>query len=77
MNKKWGKMRILIDTKNKALVESNTGEAVYPSCFDDLIAYHAYLVAGKHPKQACQVLKDVFKGEKVVSKMIEVANGGK
>lgn len=68
-------MTILIDTKNKALVELKTGEVVYPSCFDDLIAYHAYLVGGKHPKQACQALKDVFKGEKVISKMIVVASG--
>ena len=64
-------MCILIDTKHKALVDSKTGKKVYPSCFDDLIAYHSYLLGSKHPKQACQALEDVFKGEKLISKMIK------
>ena len=68
-------MCILIDTKNKALVESKTGDMVQPACFDDLISYHAYLITGKHPKQAHQALKDVFKGEKVITKLKEVASG--
>jgi len=68
-------MCIYIDSKNRALVNSKTGESVYPDCFDDLIAYHAYLIASKHPKQACEKLKDVFKGEKVISEMIMKARG--
>ena len=70
-------MCILIDTKNKKLIESKTGESVQPACFDDLIQYHSYLIAGKHPKQAHQALKDVFAGEKVITKMVETAGGVK
>lgn len=67
-------MCILIDTKNKTLIDSKTGDTVKPSCFDDLIAYHSYLLTSKHPKLAHQTLKDVFKGEKVITNMIESFN---
>ena len=68
-------MCILIDTKHKALVCSKTGNKVYPACFDDLIAYHAYLLSSKHPKQAEQKLKDVFAGEKVITELTKRAQG--
>jgi hypothetical protein len=70
-------MCILIDTKHKALVNSKTNEKVYPACFDDLIQYHAYLLCSKHPEQAQQKLKAVFKGEKVISDMVTHARGDK
>ena len=69
-------MCILIDPKHKALVDSKTGKSMKPSCFDDLIAYHAYLL-GRHPKQANQMLKDVFGGEKVMSNMVLKMRGEK
>ena len=63
-------MCILIDTKNKMLIESKTGETVSPSCFDDLIQYHAYLCGGKYPEEAQRALKRVFKGERIMHDML-------
>ena len=64
-------MCILIDPKNKALIDSKTQTKVFPACFDDLVQYHAYLLTGKHPKMAQQCLKDVFKGERVITGIVE------
>lgn len=63
-------MCILINREERALIDSKTGQIVRPSCFDDLVAYHAYLISGKNNKLANQVLKDVFAGEKVISNMV-------
>jgi len=70
-------MTIYIDSKHKALVCSKTGDKVYPSCFNDLIQYHSYLLTSKHPEEAPKKLKAVFKGEKVVSDMIKHARSEK
>lgn len=64
-------MCIYIDSQNKALINSKSGKSVHPSCWDDLVQYHAYLLTSKHPEHAQQVLKNVFKGEKVISDMIK------
>jgi len=64
--------KIVINLKERALVNLKTGEVIRPSCFDDLAALHNYMLqSGKgYEKQAEQMLKDVFKGEKVITKMV-------
>ena len=71
-------MCILIDYKHKALVDSKSGEKVHPACFDDLMQLCAYLnTSGKHgEEQAQQRLKDVFRGEKVMTELVKVTKKG-
>lgn len=61
---------IKIDIENKTLVNTVTGETLRPECFDYLSTYYAYLTDRKHYQVAEKLLEDVFKGEKVISKMI-------
>lgn len=62
---------IRINLKEKALVNSETGDIVRPTCWDTLIPYHSYLVGRGHPGPAQSILEKVFDGEKVISKMTE------
>lgn len=64
-------MCVILNTKEKALVDSITGDILRPSCFDDLVAYHSYLIGIGKSKEAKTLLKDVFKGEKIISNMVE------
>ena len=64
---------IKINFEEKALVNCKTAQILRPSCFDTLSVYHSYLQQKGLHEQADQLLKDVFKGEKVISKMIEKA----
>lgn len=69
-------MCILINYDKKVLIDSKTGSKTKPGCFDDLIAYHSYLLSRGHEKFAQQMLKDVVHdGEKVISKMIKSMKG--
>lgn len=61
---------IHVNIKERALVNSETGEIVRPTCWDDLIAYHLYLISRKHGQAAQSILQEVFRGERVISKMI-------
>jgi len=61
---------IHINLKEQALVNSETGEILRPSCWVDLIAYHNYLISRDKKSAAQSMLQEVFKGEKVISKMI-------
>ena len=70
-------MCILIDTKHKTLVCSKTGKTVKLDCFDDLIAYHAYLLGRGGEKKALCVLKDAFNGSKVITDMVLTMRGEK
>ena len=60
-----------LNIKEKCIVKSSTGEIMRPSCIDDVILYNSYLECYGREKHAQQVLKDIFDGEKVISKMIE------
>ena len=64
-------MCIKINLKERALVDCGTGDIVWPSCWEHLIPYHEYLVQDGQKSQAKQLLKRVFKGEKVISDMIK------
>jgi len=64
---------IKINFKEKALIDCETAEIVRPDCFDTLVAYHSYLVGKKRFAAAEKLLEDVFKGVKVISKMIDNA----
>lgn len=65
--------KIKINMKEKALVHSKTGDILRPSCFDDLVAVHSYLVGFQRVKEADKLLKRVFEGEMVITNMIEKA----
>jgi len=61
--------KYFLNEKEKCIVRSKDGEIMRPSCIDDVILYHAYL--GADSKEAQHLLKDIFHGEKVISKMVE------
>jgi hypothetical protein len=63
--------KILINVKEKALIHNKTGVIVRPTCFDTLMAHDSYLRGKKQCTEADELLLKVFKGEKVISKMIE------
>ncbi len=67
-------MTIYINHENKCLVNGKTGEIVFPTCWDDLIAYHAYLTSRGLEAAAKGLLKDVISGNKVMSDMINGFN---
>lgn len=64
---------ILINNKEKALVDSVTGDIFKPTCFDTLAPYYSYLVTKGHYEAAQRMLHEVIKGEKFISKMIDNA----
>lgn len=64
---------IKINLEEKALVNTKTAQILRPSCFDTLVIYHAYLISTQEHQQADDLLKKVFKGEKVISDMINQA----
>lgn len=64
---------IKINFEEKALINIKSGKIVRPSCFDTLTAYHSYLLSRRQYVEADEILRKVFKGEKVISKMIERA----
>ena len=65
--------RIKINTKERALVDTKTAEVLRPNCFDTLAVYHSYLLSRGQTRDADDLLRRVFKGEKVISDMIEQA----
>jgi len=64
---------ILINQKERALINSESGDVVRPSCYLDLLGYHSYLLGRGLQEQAQQILLSVFEGELVITKMIEKA----
>lgn len=68
-------MTLLVDFKHKALIDSKSGDKAFPTCFDELMDYHAYLLNSKHPNEAQRILKRVFEGELVITNMhLEMEN---
>jgi rRNA-processing protein FCF1 len=63
-------MYIKMNYKEKCLVNTKTGEIIRPDCIQDLMQYHAYLIATGDDELAKQVLKNVAKGERVISDML-------
>ncbi len=64
---------ILINFKEKVLVDSVTGDIVKPNCWDDLIPYLSYVKNRGHETMAQHLLEEVFKGEKIITKMIQAS----
>jgi hypothetical protein len=64
---------IKINLEEKALVNTKTAQILRPSCFDTLAVYHAYLISTNEHASADDLLKKVFKGEKVITDMINQA----
>lgn len=64
-------MTILINEKEKALVNSEDGDIVRPTCWDQLHGYYNYLKTSGKPAQAQTVLDDVYKGELVMTQMVD------
>ena len=63
--------RYHINLKEQCLIDGKTGEILRPSCFSDLSALYSYMVSAGEQTQADEMIKEVFKGEKVITKMIE------
>lgn len=63
-------MTYFINQKEKCIVNAKNGDIIRPSCFDDLVLYHNYLLSTSGEKHATQILKRVVQGEKVISDMI-------
>lgn len=66
-------MRILINEKEKALVDGDTGEIMRPNCWFDLIPYIRYVEGRGHPAKAQELLQAVFRGDKIITRMIEAS----
>jgi hypothetical protein len=64
---------IYINHKYKLLVDSETGNLLAPECWDNLIPYVSCIEARSHPAYAQSILKQVFNGELVITKLIENA----
>lgn len=64
-------MGVVIDRERKVLREVSTGKEVTVGCWDDLISYYGYLVNKGHDKYATSILRQVFDGEKFMSKLVE------
>lgn len=63
-----------LNPETKSIIHDKTGEGFSPSCFEDLRLYCAYISGKKHGKEKVQeILRDVFKGEKVMVKLTEAA----
>lgn len=60
---------IKINQKEKALVNSETGEIFKPTCFDTMSVLHSYYESTRRYVEARTLLEDVFAGEKVISNM--------
>lgn len=63
--------RYVINVKEQCLVDTKTGDIIRPSCWSDLAGLYSYLVGSGRQAQADEMIKEVFKGEKVITKMIE------
>lgn len=55
----------------KCIINAKNGEIIRPSCFNDLVLYHNYVLDTDGEKAALQILKRVAQGEKVISDMVE------
>jgi hypothetical protein len=62
--------KYVLNTKEKCIV-STKGEIMRPSCIEDVISLHAYYLGCGEKDEAQHLLKRVFKGEKVITKMIQ------
>jgi hypothetical protein len=65
-------MPYIFNDNEKSITHEGSGKIIKPSCYDDLRAYTSYLLSRGHAKNINHVLDDVFKGEKIISKMIEL-----
>jgi hypothetical protein len=65
--------RYKINLTERGVVDGKTGEVLRPACFDTLSAYHSYLIGSGKKDVADDLLRRLFKGEKVISNMIEQA----
>ncbi len=63
--------RYHLNLKEKCLIDGKTGEILRPACFDDLAALYSYYLGTRQKEAAEEMIKDVFKGHKPITKMIE------
>lgn len=71
-------MCILLNTKEKILIDSKTGDIVKPSCFDGISQYVSYYKNKYRTDDGVQRhLKKIFKGEMKLADMIEKLGNNK
>jgi hypothetical protein len=63
-------MTYFINETEKCIINGKNGDIIKPSCIDDLIIYHKYVLDSEGEREASQLLKRVVNGEKVISDMI-------
>jgi len=68
-------MSYFINEIERCVVNGKTGEILRPSCYDDLILYHKYILGQQGEKEASNLLKRVVEGEKVMTNMINFIKG--
>jgi hypothetical protein len=66
--------RLVDETRTILKVDTNTHIPV--SCYDDLKPYYAYVVGKNGHQEGQKMLKNVFKGEKVIADLIEQTQRG-
>lgn len=67
--------KYFINVTERCIIKADTGAIIRPTCIDDVISYHAYLLSRGQEKAAKDLLKDVAKGEMVISKMVNKMRG--
>jgi hypothetical protein len=69
--------KYFINHQEKAIVCGETGELLRPTCWNDLVLYHSYILGTeKNKKAANQLLRDVFRGEMVMTNMAKRVQDG-
>ena len=66
----------VLNDETKSIVKEVTGESFVVSCYDDLRQYYAYIVGKSGHIEGQKMLKNVFKGEKVIQDLIKHAQEG-
>ncbi len=60
---------LTLDHEKKAVVDQATGQSISPACWDDLVAYHAYLEGKGNADYAQEKLRDVLHGRLVMTEL--------
>ena len=65
-----------LNDDTKTIIKDSTGESFIVSCYDDLKPYYSYIVGKTGHAEGQKMLKNVFKGEKVMKDLIERTQKG-
>lgn len=66
----------MLDDATQAVIKNENGESYHINCYEDLKPYYAYISGKRGHETAQKMLENVFKGEKVMSELIERTQRG-